>query len=69
MRGTVKRWVADRGFGFISVPSGDSIFAHISQVADDIDELREGDAVQFELGEGRNGRTEAKNIQLEGNHT
>lgn len=65
MRGTVKRWDPDRGFGFLATSSGKSIFAHISQCDDDLEELHVGDAVQFEIGEGRRpGTAEAKNISV-----
>ena len=51
-QGTIKKLVADRGFGFISAPSGD-IFFHHSVVADEkFDELREGQQVTYEVTTG-----------------
>ena len=51
-QGTIKKLVADRGFGFISAASGD-IFFHHSVVADNkFDELKEGQAVTYEIVTG-----------------
>ena len=50
-RGTIKKLVSDRGFGFIADESGTEIFFHRSQVADNgFDSLREGQAVTYEKG-------------------
>jgi cold shock protein len=51
--GTVKFFNAAKGFGFIVVSSsGRDIFVHVSGL---IDEIREGDAVQFEIQDGKKG--------------
>ena len=51
-QGTIKRLVADRGFGFISAAGGD-IFFHHTVVADNkFDELKEGQAVTYEITTG-----------------
>ena len=51
-QGTIKKLVADRGFGFISAASGD-IFFHHSVVADNkFEELKEGQAVTYEIVTG-----------------
>jgi cold shock protein len=48
-QGTIKKLVADRGFGFISAASGD-IFFHHTVVADNkFDELKEGQPVTYEI--------------------
>lgn len=52
-KGTVKFFNESKGFGFI-VEDGTNTehFVHVSGLIDDI---REGDAVEFELTEGRKG--------------
>jgi cold shock protein len=55
-QGTIKRLVADRGFGFISAASGD-IFFHHTVVADDkFEELKEGQTVTYEIITGPDDR-------------
>ena len=52
-KGTVKFFNETKGFGFITEEdSGQDYFVHISGL---IDEIKEGDAVEFELKEGRKG--------------
>ncbi len=52
-KGTVKFFNDSKGFGFITEEgSGKEHFVHISGV---IDEIREGDEVEFELTEGKKG--------------
>ena len=59
-QGTIKKLVMDRGFGFISAPSGD-IFFHHSVVADNkFDELQEGQAVTYEITTGPDERGATK---------
>jgi len=51
--GTVKFFNDSRGYGFISEDGSDAeYFVHISGL---IDEIKEGDAVEFELKEGKKG--------------
>jgi len=52
-KGTVKWFSTDKGYGFIEQESGEDIFVHHSEVQGDT--LREGDKVEFEVGEGRKG--------------
>ena len=53
--GTIKKLVADKGFGFIS-SEGSELFFHSSAVEETtFDELREGQEVSFEPGEGPKG--------------
>lgn len=51
MRGTVKKIVRDRGFGFITgATRGVDIFFHVNAVQDHrFDSLEEGQAVEYEL--------------------
>jgi len=51
--GTVKFFNDSKGFGFITEDgSSKEHFVHISGL---VDEIREGDAVEFELKEGKKG--------------
>ncbi|MCZ6694637.1 MAG: cold shock domain-containing protein [Bacteroidetes bacterium] len=51
--GTVKFFNESKGFGFISEEgSNKDHFVHVSGL---IDEIREGDSVEFELKEGKKG--------------
>jgi len=52
-KGTVKFFNETKGFGFISEEgSGSDHFVHVSGL---IDEIREGDTVEFELEQGKKG--------------
>ena len=52
-KGTVKFFNESKGFGFIiEEDSKNEYFVHISGV---IDEIKEGDVVEFELKEGKKG--------------
>ncbi len=52
-KGTVKFFNESKGFGFISEEgTSKEHFVHISGL---IDEIREGDSVEFELQEGKKG--------------
>jgi CspA family cold shock protein len=47
--GTVRKFNADRGYGFITPDAGGvELFVHISNCAEDIDELAPGDRVRFD---------------------
>jgi CspA family cold shock protein len=53
--GTIKR-LTDRGFGFIETGDSKDMFFHMSNLEDvQWDDLREGQKVSFELGEGPKG--------------
>ncbi len=54
-QGKVKRLVSDRGFGFIEGEQGDDLFFHHSAFQGAIEELREGQMVEYEVGQGRKG--------------
>ncbi len=60
-KGTVKFFNGAKGFGFIiEEESKEEYFVHVSGL---IDEIREGDEVEFELKEGRKGLN-AVNVKL-----
>jgi len=49
LKGTVKRWLKGRGYGFIEPEEGDKdVFVHHSEI-DGLYELREGQSVKFEV--------------------
>ena len=52
-KGTIRRLIKDRGFGFIKVEQGEDLFFHRSELQGvDFDSLREGQEVEFEVGRG-----------------
>jgi CspA family cold shock protein len=52
------------GYGFIKAENGD-VFFHANNLVDtEYDNLEEGMTLSFELGEGRNGKEQAVNVQL-----
>jgi len=60
-QGTVKFFNGTKGFGFIiENESKEEFFVHISGL---IDEINEGDAVEFELKEGKKGMN-AVNVKV-----
>jgi len=65
-KGTIKRLVSDKGFGFIAAANGSEYFFHQSACADArFDDLREGQAVTFEPGQGPKG-PRAENVRIGG---
>ena len=65
MKGTIK--VLKNGFGFIkSEETENDTFFHVSGLKwVEFDELKEWDAVSFEIGEGNNGKTQWINVELD----
>jgi CspA family cold shock protein len=62
--GTIKRLVSDKGFGFVQAGDGMEYFFHQSACADQrFDELREGQTVTFDKGQGPTG-PRAENIRV-----
>ncbi len=61
--GTVKFFNNEKGYGFISVEGADDVFVHYSNIdGSGYRSLDEGQAVEFEVGEGRKG-PEALNVR------
>ncbi|TML08796.1 MAG: cold-shock protein [Actinobacteria bacterium] len=61
--GTVKFFNNEKGYGFISRPDGGDVFVHFSNITGSgFRSLTEGQAVEFEIGQGRKGQ-EAVNVR------
>ena len=56
MTGTIRTLRVDKGFGFIKADNGKDFFFHQSAIyGEGIDNLREGDGVEFDVGTGPKG--------------
>jgi CspA family cold shock protein len=56
VRGTVKWFNSEKGYGFISRENGDDLFVHYSEIqAGGYRSLDEGAAVEFEVTQGKKG--------------
>ncbi|MEM9017029.1 MAG: cold shock domain-containing protein [Verrucomicrobiota bacterium] len=55
-QGTIKKLISDKGFGFIAnEEGGGDLFFHRSACTDSFEELREGDTVEYTLGQSPKG--------------
>jgi len=64
-KGTIRRLITDRGFGFIRTERGEDLFFHRNQLQEvDYNSLREGQQVEYAVEEGRNGRPVAVGVRL-----
>jgi len=62
-KGTVKRIMRERGFGFILAEDGREVFFHRSELQNvDFNELKEGDHLEFTVAKGDKG-PQAGNIK------
>ena len=61
-QGTIKKVVADKGFGFIQGEQGDLFFHHSAVVDGSIESLRVGQAVTYNEGRGPKG-PRAENVK------
>lgn len=62
MKGTVKWFSKQKGYGFISDESGKDVFVHYSGIVmDGYKNLLEGQAVEFDLSDGEKG-PQASNV-------
>ncbi|MDP1511187.1 cold shock domain-containing protein [Paenibacillus sp. CMAA1739] len=56
MKGTVKWFNAEKGYGFIQVEGGEDVFVHFSAIqGEGFKTLEEGQEVEFEITEGNRG--------------
>ena len=54
----------DKGYGFISREDGDDLFVHYSEIQmDGFKTLDEGQAVEFDITTGQNGKLQASNVR------
>jgi CspA family cold shock protein len=65
LKGTVKWFNAEKGYGFIQVEGGDDVFVHYSAIqSEGFRTLEEGQAVEFEIVQGNRGPQAANVIKL-----
>ena len=64
--GTVKWFNATKGYGFIKPDDGtNDVFLHISDVQrSGLQDVREGDKLEFELQRGQQGKVSACNLKM-----
>ena len=63
-KGTIKTLV-DRGFGFIKTDEETDLFFHRSDLEGvEFSSLKEGQEVEFEMSQGRDGRPNAVRVRL-----
>ncbi len=63
-KGTIAR-LMDRGFGFIKTEEGGDLFFHRNELEGvEFNSLSEGQEVEFEKGQGRDGRPAAVKVRL-----
>ena len=62
-QGTIKKLIADKGFGFIEGERGDMFFHHSSVEGTSIEALSVGQAVEYDEGRGPKG-PRAENVRL-----
>jgi CspA family cold shock protein len=65
LKGTVKWFNAEKGYGFITVENGDDVFVHFSAIqGEGFKSLEEGQAVDFEITQGNRGPQAANVAKL-----
>ena len=63
-KGTIRR-LMDRGFGFIKTEQEEDLFFHRNDLEGvEFSSLSEGQEVEFEKGQGRDGRPQAVKVKL-----
>lgn len=65
MKGTVKFFDGVKGWGYITDENKNDVFANYSNIImDGRKSLNKNDIVEFEIGEGKDGRTQAINVKV-----
>ena len=65
MKGTVKWFNAEKGYGFIQTEGGEDVFVHFSAIqSEGYKSLDEGAAVEFEVIDGAKGPQAANVVKL-----
>ena len=63
MKGTVKFFDGTKGWGFITDENKNDVFVHYSNIQmEGRKSLNQNDVVEFEIGEGKDGRSQAVNV-------
>ena len=63
-KGTIRR-LMDRGYGFIKAEDETDVFFHSNDLEGvEFNSLSEGQEVEFEKGQGRDGRPQANKVRL-----
>ncbi len=63
-KGTIRR-LMDRGYGFIKTEQEEDLFFHRNNLEGvEYNSLNEGQEVEFEKGQGRDGRPQAVKVRL-----
>ena len=64
VKGTIRR-LLDRGYGFIKTEQEEDLFFHRNDLEGvEFNSLNEGQEVEFEKGQGRDGRPQAIKVRL-----
>ena len=61
-QGTIKKLIAEKGFGFIDGENGELFFHHSALVGTAIEAVQEGQTVEYEEGRGPKG-PRAENVR------
>lgn len=61
-QGTIKKLVTEKGFGFISGNGGEIFFHHSAIIGSTMEQLHEGQTVEYEEGRGPKG-PRAENVR------
>jgi len=65
LRGTVKWFNAEKGYGFLSIEDGNDVFVHFSAIqGDGFKTLEEGQDVEFEITQGNRGPQASNVVKL-----
>ncbi|MDF9842188.1 MULTISPECIES: cold shock domain-containing protein [unclassified Paenibacillus] len=65
MKGTVKWFNAEKGYGFLQVEGGEDVFVHFSAIqGDGFKTLDEGQSVEFDITDGNRGPQAANVVKL-----